>query len=213
MFFFTAGSVILTNPVTVGALKVNRFDNIVWNAGSQTITTSINGTTAATIAGSIAPLKNDVNAPRNWWNKAFNNGNVYWVTENNFHINGVDDALNVAGIPGYFGFSIFWPRYGTSGGINYDLLAPITTSATGGPAIAFGAAYRPPTFTAGGTVIFPLLGTLGTVPPGATTIFTNLRNKFADPAGYYLVLKEDGITYDMVSVSDAKSWIQWAWVF
>ncbi|MFH7813406.1 hypothetical protein ACH0C8_15965, partial [Acetobacter lovaniensis] len=90
----------------------------------------------------IAPLKNDVNAPRTWWNKAVNNGNVYWVTERNFHINGVDDALNVAGIPGYFGFSIFWPRYGASGGVTYDLLSPITTSATGGAALAFGAAYR-----------------------------------------------------------------------
>ena len=210
--FFTATSANLTTPVTVGALTVSRFDNIVWNAGTATITTNINGSTAATISGSIAPLKNDVNAPRTWWNKAVNNGDAYWVTVTNFHINGVDDALKVANIPGYYGFTIFYPTFGVSNGINYDLLSPITTGATG-PAISFGAAYRPPTFTAGGTVIFTQLGTLGTVPPGANTIFTNYRNKFADPSGYYLVLKEDGTTYDMVSVSDAKSWIQWLWIY
>ena len=211
--YFTATSVNLVTPAVIGTQTVNRFDNIVFNAGTSTITTSINGTTAATIAGSIAPLKNDLNAPRVWWNKAVNSGNVYWVTENNFHINGVDDALNVAGIPGYAGFSIFWPRFGVSGGVNYDLLSPITFTSTGGIAIAFGAAYRPPTFTAGGTVIFPLYGTLGTVPAGAATIFTNFRNKFAEATGYYLILKEDNLTYDMVNVADAKSWINWIWVF
>ncbi len=206
--YFTATSVNLTTPVVVGTQTINRFDNIVWNAGSSTITTNINGTTAATIAGAIAPLKNDVNAPQAWWNKAVNNGNVYWVSVTNFHINGVDDALKVATIPNYSGFTIFWPRFGTSGGINYDLLSPIVNNS-----ITFGAAYRPPTFTAGGTVVFPFLGTLGTVPAAATAIYTSLRLKMAEATGYYLVLKEDGTTYDMVNVADAKSWIQWQWVF
>ena len=210
--YFTAGSVNLVNPAVVGTQTVSRFDNIVFNAGPSTISTSINGTTPATIAGVTAPLKNDITAPQKWWNKAVTAGE-YWVTETNFHINGVDDAFNVASIPGYAGFSIFWPRFGTSGGVNYDLLSPITFNASGGVAIAFGAAYRPPTFTTGGTAIFPLYGTLGTVPAAATTIFTNYRNKFAESTGYYLVLKEDNLTYDMVNVADAKAWIQWQWVF
>jgi len=210
--FFTATSVNLATPAIVGTQTVSRFDNIVWNAGTSTISTNINGTTAATITGSASPLKNDINAPRAWWNKAVNAGE-YWVTENNFHINGVDDALNVASIPNYAGFTIFWPRFGTSGGVNYDLLSPITFTSTGGVTIAFGAAYRPPNFTAAGTVVFPLYGTLGTVPAGAATIFANLRSKFADPAGYYLILKEDNLTYDMVNVADAKSWVNWIWVF
>jgi hypothetical protein len=211
--YFTATSVNLVTPAVIGTQTVNRFDNIIFNAATSTIATSINGTTAATIAGTAAPLKNDVNAPGAWWNKAVNAG-VYWVTETNFHINGTDDALNVAGIPLYAGFSIFWPRFGVSGGVNYDLLSPITVSpTTGGPTIAFGAAFRPPNFTAAGTVVFTFYGTLGTVPAAATTIYTNLRTKFADPAGYYLILKEDNITYDMVIASDAKSWINWIWVF
>ena len=210
--YFTATSVNLVTPVVVGTQTVNRFENIVWDPGTATISTSINGTTAALIAGIASPLKNDVNAPRAWWNKAVNAG-VYWVTETNFHVNGKDDAYNLAGIPAYAGFSIFWPRYGVSGGINYDLWSPITFSAGGGIAIAYGFAYRPPTFTAGGTVIFPLLGTLGTVPPAASAAFVSTRNKIGEATGYYLILKEDNLTYDMVNVADARAWIQWQWVF
>ena len=206
--YFTGNAANLSTPVTVGTTTVRSFENIVWDAGTSTISTNINGTAAATITGSTAPLKNDVNAPRAWWNKALNNGNVYWVSTSNFHINGVDDALKVATIPNYSGFTVFWPAFGTSGGINYDLLSPIVNGS-----IVFGAAYRAPNFTAAGTVIFPFLGTLGTVPPTATTIYTNLRTKMAEPTGYYLILKEDNISYDMVNVADAKSWISWQWVF
>lgn len=206
--YFTATSVNLAAPPVIGGQTINSFNNVVWDPGTSTLTANINGATAVTIAGSTAPLKNDVNAPRTWWNKAVNNGNVYWVSETNFHINGVDDALKIASIPNYSGFTIYWPEFGVSGGINYDLLSPIT-----GGGINFGAAYRPPTFTAGGTIIFQYLGTLGTVPSAATAIYTSLRQKYAEPAGYYLILKEDKITYDMVNVADAKSWINWIWVF
>ncbi|GAC1425320.1 MAG: hypothetical protein NVSMB7_01580 [Chitinophagaceae bacterium] len=206
--YFTANGVNLVNPPTIGNQTIYSFNNIVWNAGTSTITTAVNGTTASTITGSTAPLKNDPNAPLAWWNKAVNNGNVYWVSTTNFHINGVDDALKVASIPNYSGFTIFWPEFGVNGGVNYDLLSPIT-----GRAINFGAAYRPPNFTTAGTVIFPFYGTLGAVPASATAIYTSLRQKFAEPAGYYLILKEDKITYDMVNVADAKSWINWIWVF
>ena len=210
--YFTSTSVNLVTPVTVGTTVINRFDNIVWNPGTSTISTNINGTTAATITGTATPLKNDVNAPKAWWNKAASIGE-YWVTTSNFHVNGADDAYNIAGtVPNYAGFSVFWPEFGASGGIVYDLYSPITIVG-GGASISFGAAYRPPTFTAGGTVIFPLLGTLGTVPPAASAAFVSTRNKLAEATGYYLVLKEDGLTYDMVNVADAKAWIQWQWVF
>ncbi len=206
--YFTANGVNLVNPAVIGTQTINSFNNIVYTAATATIATSLNGTIAATIAGSISPLKNDVNAPRTWWNKAVNTGNVYWVTTTNFHINGVDDALKIANIANYSGFTIFWPQFGVSGGVVYDLLSPIT-----GGAISFGAAYRPPTFTAAGTVVFPFYGTLGAVPTAANATYTSLRQKMAEAGGYYLVLKEDKLTYDMVNVADAKSWVTWIWVF
>jgi hypothetical protein len=198
----------LVTPLTIGTQTIRSFNSLVYNAGFSTLSTNINGTIAATIAGVTAPLRNDPNAPAAWWSKAVNNGNVYWVTIGNFHVNGVDDAYNIAGtVPGYSGFTVFWPRFATSGGINYDLLSPIVNIS-----ITFGAAYRPPTFT-NGIVIFPLLGTLGTVPPAGQAAYIAMRNKMAEATGYYLVLKEDGTTYDMVNVADAKAWIQWMWVF
>jgi len=205
--YFTATSVNLVTPVVVGTQTVNRFENIVWDPGTATISTSINGTTAALIAGSTSPLKNDVNAPRAWWNKAVNAGE-YWVTETNFHINGKDDFYNIAALPAFAGFTIFWPRFGVTGGVNYDLYSPIVI-ANGGVSINYGVGYRPPVFTAGGTVIFPLYVTLGTIPTAAR----NEGIKIGEATGYYLILKEDNLTYDMVNVADAKSWIQWQWVF
>jgi transmembrane sensor len=35
-----------------------------------------------------------------------------------------------------------------------------------------------------------------------------VSTQIIDPAGYYLILKEDGKTYDMVVASDAKAWIR-----
>ncbi|MEP6749212.1 MAG: DUF4302 domain-containing protein [Bacteroidota bacterium] len=209
--YFTATSVNLVTPLSIGNQVVSSFNNLVWNAGTSVLTANINGTTAATIAGNIAPLKNDITAPKAWWNKAVNIGE-YWVSTSNFHVNGVDDAFKVSSLANYAGFSIFWPEFGVSGGINYDLVSPIL-AVNGQATIAFGAAYRPPNFTAGGTVIFPFLGTLGTVPAAAVATYTSLRQKIAEPAGFYLILKEDKLTYDMVNVADAKSWIQWQWVF
>ncbi|HTL09785.1 MAG TPA: DUF4302 domain-containing protein, partial [Chitinophagaceae bacterium] len=209
--YFLSNSVNLVKPATIGTQTVNRFENLVFDAGTSTITAAINGNTPATIAGDIAPLKNDANAPQAWYNKAVNAG-VYWVTETNFHVNGKDDAYNVAGIPAYAGFSIFYPKFGVSGGINYDLFSPIVI-ANGGVSIGYGFAYRPPVFTAAGTVVFPPLGTLGTVPPAANPAFANTRSKIAEATGYYLVLKEDNLTYDMVNVADAKAWVRWQWVF
>lgn len=205
--YFTSTAVNLVNPPTIGNQTINSFNNVVWNAGTSTITTSINGTTAATITGSSSPLKNDPNAPFTWWNKPVTNGNVYWVSETNFHINGVDDALKVSSLAGYSGFTLFWPQYGVNRGVHYDALIPITSDA-----INYAGAYGQPIFSAG-TVVFPLLGTFGTIPSGDMAIFTSLIQKFAEPTGYYLILKEDKITYDMVNVADARSWITWIWVF
>ncbi len=209
--YFTATTVNLTTPTVIGSQTIRNFSNLVWNAGTSTITASINGTAAVTIAGNVAPLKNDVNAPMTWWNKAANLDD-YWSSYTNFHVNGVDDAFKISALPGYAGFSLFWPKYGTSGNINYDLAAPIFV-VNGRLSISFGAAYRPPTFTTSGTIIFPFLVTLGTIPANVTTAFTAFRQKIAEPTGFYLILKEDKVSYDMVNVLDAKSWIQWSWDF
>ncbi len=204
-YYSTINGIVLQNPLTVGNLTVTALTNISWNASTETINMQVNGA-AATITGIVVPLKIDVGAPRRWWNYSAVQDS-YWVTESGFHVNGVDDAFGWANVPNYNGFTIFWAKFGTSGGINYDLVSPITNNA-----ISFGAAYRPTVFTTDGRAVFPLLGTLGTVPPNASASYLSLRNKMAEPGGFYFVqIDKDGLVYDMVSATDGKSWVRWEW--
>jgi len=207
------GGIAFNTPFQVGTKTISELTNINYDAGSNTITANSNGEPVL-IKGVVTPLIFDGTAPARWWNFAKNNDS-YWITEEGFHINGVDDAHGLANIPGYFGFSVFWPEYGNSGGVNYDLLAPITPNPQGQAAIRFGAAYRPPVF-ANGKVVFNLLGTLGTpnIPAGATatTIFPSLRAQMSIPEGYYLVQLTNSATapaYHMVSAADGLAWVLW----
>jgi Domain of unknown function (DUF4302) len=208
------GGLEFSEPIVVGTKTISELSNVNYDAATNTITATGDGQPVK-ISGVITPITVDVAAPERWWNFAFDDGS-YWITEQGFHINGVDDAHGLANIPGYFGFSIFWPQYGVSGGINYDLLAPITPNTAGNAAIRFGAAYRPPVFSADGRVTFPLLGTLGTanIPASATGIFGNLRAQMAIPEGYYLVQISNDPTapaYHMVSAADGLAWVTWVY--
>jgi hypothetical protein len=203
-FYYTLEGVVLDKPLVNGNVTISSFRNIVWNATANTLAVSVNNV-ASTFVGAIRPLKIDLTAPRKWWQYAVDNQG-YWATEKGFRINGVEDALRLSSIAGYNGFTIYYPNY-VVGGAPYDLLAPITNGA-----LEFAAAFRLPTFTTDGRVIFPFVGTLGTVPVAATSVYTNLRTKMAESTGFYLVqIDKEGLVYDMVSASDAKSWVRWEW--
>ncbi len=210
-YTLTLGGLLFSRPIQVGSRSISELSNISFDQATKTITATGDGQ-PVTIKGVVTnPIKVDLAAPARWWNFALDDGS-YWITENGFHINGIDDAHGLANIPGYFGFSIFWPEYGASGGVTYDLLSPITPNASGGAAIRFGAAYRPPVFSADGRVTFPYLGTLGTVPAAAAPIYVSLRTQFAIPQGYYLVqISDDPVApaYHMVSAADGLAWLTW----
>lgn len=204
-YYFIAGGIVFTTPLVNGSQTVSGFSNLVWNQATETITLTANGGVAATINGIVVPLRVDIGAPAKWWNYSVSQDS-YWATANGFHINGVDDAFKWSDVPGY-GFTLFWARYGTSGGINYDLLAPIINNS-----LSFGAAYRPPTFTTDGRIIFRILGTLGTVPANVASNYLNLRTKMSEPGGWYFVqVDQDGLVFDMVSATDGKAWVRWEW--
>lgn len=207
------GGISFNNPFQVGSQTITELANINFDAGTNTITATSNAGPVV-VKGVVTPIIFDAAAPARWWNFA-KADDSYWITEEGFHINGVDDAHGLANIPGYFGFTIFWPEYNTASGVTYDLLSPITPNTAGNAAIRFGAAYRPPVF-AGGKVTFSLLGTLGAanIPPGptATTIFPSLRAQMAIPEGYYLVqISNDPVApaYHMVSAADGLAWLTW----
>lgn len=195
----------LTNPLVNGASTISSFSNFSWNAGASAFTMNVNGATPSTIAGAIAPVVLDVQAPSRWWNFVAQQDS-YWATLNGFHVNGLDDAFKLHDIPNFM-FLVFWPRFGDAGGgLIYDL-AGWVHNAGGTASIEFGAAFEPPTFT-NGKVIFSWLGTLGDVPPEAEDPYINTAIQWSDPLGYYLV-QTSPTTYDMVSARDAKAWITW----
>lgn len=207
-FYYTLKGIGFGEPVINGSTIITEFTDLTWSASTNTINLTAGGA-AATVKGVIKPLILDTEAPRRWWLKVKTN-DEYWVTVDGFHVNGVDDAFNIKQIPNY-AFMIFWPAFGTSGATTYDLAGFITQDSTG-LALNFGAAYRAPNFTADGRVTFSLLGTLGTVPPEAQAAYDATSTKFAQAGGYYLIQTSD-ITYDMVAVSDARSWISWLYPF
>jgi len=209
--YFTATSVNLTSPVTIGTQVINRFENIVWDPGTSTISTSINGTTAATITGSIAPLKADVNAPKAWRDKALNNG-AYWVSDLGFHVNGKDDGFGVTSLTNTAGTFYFYMYFPNGYSNPADRFVPIMLKGNALGYNPYGTAPQsPPIYTVDGRVIFKKLGDAGTIPPGGPVALSNAL--LYNASGFYLVLKEDNTTYDMVSAVDAKAWIQWQWVF
>lgn len=199
-YYMTFGGIAFTKPIVAGNQNITGISNISYNPSSQTISCTVNNA-AATISNVIVPSKVDVNAPRRWWS-AVGDNNSYWISINGFHINGVDDAYNLSSIPGYY-FLYYKPKAGTSNGVNYDALAPVVNNS-----LPYGAVYLPPTFTANGRIIYNLYGTFGTIPSSQTTVFNNIKSKFSDPSGWYLVQTGEH-SYDMVSAFDEKSWISW----
>ncbi len=212
-YALSLGGLSLADPLQVGGQTCGEISNMVYNAGNNTISATINGQ-PATISGVVTPMVYDTAAPRRWWTVAQSDNNYpYWVTEEGFHINGVDDAQGLANLTGWLGFAVYWPEYGTAAGNLYDFLFPVT-SITLPAATRFGAAYRAPNFSTPGKVIFPFLGTVkpGSIPASDVPIMTAFKTRFAIPEGYYLVQISDDETapaYHMVSAADGLSWITW----
>ena len=205
-YYYTIDGIDLYPAITDGATTIDEFNDIAWDAASTTLSFDVNGAGAA-IEGSGQPLQIDTEAPRRWWQQAVDEDR-YWVSLEGFHVNGVDDAFQVMQTPDYY-FMIFWPRFDASGGVTYDLGGYVKYNG-GAPGIAYGTAYRPPTFTTDGRAVFNWYGTLGTVPASDSMAVADTRVQFTDADGYYFIQTGTN-TYDMVSAKDGKAWITWEW--
>lgn len=204
-YYFTSQGVQFVTPLVDGATTVSSLTNMNWNAAVSAFQLNINGAAAATIQGAIAPVIRDLNSPTRWWNTLIGVQKL-WISAQGFHVNGVDDAYGITDIQDFV-FLGFFPQFGASGGVTYDLAGYVLNDA-GTPAIFFGTAFRPPTFTTDGRIGFRYLGDLGDIPPDAEDAYVNTIIQFVDQFGYYLI--QTGPTrYDMVSARDAKAWITW----
>lgn len=204
-YSFTNNGVQLATPLTDGANTISTLSNFTWNAGIASFHLNVNGGSAATIAGAIAPLVPDLAAPTRWWQfMASRDG--YWVSVNGFHVDGVDDAYKIRSIPNFY-YLIFYPVFNTEQGITYDL-AGYVSRLNGEAILEYGTAFHPPVFTTNGRVIFSYLGDLGDIPPAGLTAYINTALLFNSADGFYLVQTSE-TTYDMVHAKDAKAWITW----
>jgi hypothetical protein len=204
-YYLTVGGIVFTNPLVNGSQSIAGFDNLNWVSATETLNLTVGGV-AGTIRGIVVPIKVDIGAPKRWWDYAVNNGNEYWISQNGFHVNGVDDGFGirslVSGTNTYY-YLIYWPQYTNDN----DFFGPVfLNAAQTGLALVYGTAPQIPTFTADGRGIFVQLGNYGTYPSGGAAGRT--RTLLYHPTGYYFVQTSDR-TYDMVSANDGKSWITW----
>lgn len=198
-YYVSGNKINLFNPITIGNTVISALEDVSFDAGANVINTKISGGSAIQIREAIAPLKYDINGASSW--RAWAAASTYVSSELGFHINGVDDALNLRSLAGYVRID-YQPNLSAP----YDG-ARIRAAASYGPAIL-------PTITAGGIAIFPNSGfQFGTIPAAAATIYAKYLAQYTQPQGYYLIQTNGGttqtITYDMVSVSDAKAWVSW----
>jgi hypothetical protein len=203
-YYYTADGIALSPAFTDGTTTISSFNNIAWNATTTTLSFTVNGS-ASSIVGSGQPIKVDLDAPRRWWQYALDQGG-YWISTQGFHVNGVDDAYGITQTTNFY-FMLYWPQYGTSGGITYDVVGNVKL-VNNALSLPYGLGYRPPSFTTDGRVSFPYLGQLGTVPASDSVAVAKTRIQFSDASGYYLV-RLDSTNYDMVSAKDGKAWISW----
>ncbi len=205
-FYFSLAGIEFSDPFMAGSTIVTGFYNPVWSGVTQTITGNVGDGNTATIKGIIKPQVLDVDAPRRWWQTMVDEGS-FWYTYTGFHVDGVDDAYGLQGIENFVALG-FWPQFGTSGNITYDL-AGYLMNENGQLSLSFGTAFDAPTFTADGRIRFgTYLGDLGDIPDDAIDPYVNTALKLMETSGFYLVQINDD-QYDMVNAANARAWISW----
>lgn len=207
-YYYSATSVVFATPFNTGTQVINGLEIVSWDAANLVLNVKVNGT-ATTIAGAAKPLKVDVSAPQRWWQTATSSGG-YWFSIDGFHVNGVDDAFGVrsliSGTWTYYYF-IYWPGVTTTN----DFFGPAFLDAAQTTLdIFYGTAPRP-NFTADGRAVFVQVGDYG--PPNFQTYPTSgpaaqSKSTLYNSNGYYFV-QTSSTSYDMVSSTDAKTWISW----
>lgn len=204
-YYLSLGGITLASPVKIGNQVFSSISKISYNSSSQSITSTINNSTASTITEVVAPLKVDVNAPSRWYNYAASTDD-YWFSVEGFQVNGVVDGYGITNIssgnfPYYF--LIYYPKWSTSN----DLFGPVFLDQTSNSlTIQYATAPRFPTYTTDGKILFRQLGDYGTYP--TTGAAAASKSQLYITAGHYLIQTNDD-SYDMVSARDGKTWITW----
>lgn len=203
-YTYTADGIAFVPAFYDGVRTITGLTEMTWDEASKKLSFKVNGA-ASHIVGTGTPIKPDPDAARRWWQTMVTN-DEYWLSWEGFHKDGIDDYFGITQLHEY-GFLMFWPKYGTSGGITYDLMAPVKFDGAQ-LYLEYGHAFRQPNFTDDGRAIFTWLGTLGAVAPADSAAVHGTRLQLMEAQGYYLV-QTGPMVYDMVNAKDGLAWVTW----
>lgn len=200
-FYFTDEGMVLLEPFTHQGLTISMLRAPQFNtAGSQLHFTVDN--VAATIRQADRPVKVDVQGARDFFNAS--TGDDYWLSPFGFTIRGVEDSLKLSQFADYR-FVAFWPRFGTSNNMVYDLFGIVKQNAEGGFYLAHGPAAVSQV-SSDGRIIYNYLGTFGNIPAQELPAVTASRQLWTDPQGFYVV-RTGNNSVDLVSAKDGQAWL------
>lgn len=202
------GSLLFNKPIVAGTGTISGFSNLSDFDGTQTNATVVGPNATVAIVPATKPIKVDSTAAQRWWNEAYAVAS-YWQSFSGFHANGADDGYNIKGLvsgTSTFYSLCYWPAYSPP----YDLCGPIFLTSAGGLTLSYGSASNMPVpntnYLPDGRLKFTSPGNFGTYP--TTGAAASTRTLLYNTNGFYFVQVNDR-TYDMISASDAKSWITW----
>jgi len=192
-FYVSGKNIALYEPLVIGSTTVSELKDVNFVANAGMINAVINDGPIQ-IKEAIEPMNYDKLAAEIFYNRPPNGD--YWTASSGFTVDGIMDTYGVKRIPN-FNYIIFWPKYNPA----YSRFGYIVNGgwAPYGPApIA--------SFPEDGTIKFTSAGSFGTPPASILPIISNTSNNLFLPKGFYVIKTEDKV-YDLVSVSDARSWI------
>lgn len=206
-YYVVPGGVQLSDPVVNGGTSIPGFNIVSFNNGTLTMNVSVNGVNG-TIKGANRPINPDKTAFTRFRNKALN-GDAYWITVDGFHKDGVDDAFNVKSLAtdtSVYYYYLYWPEYLA----NLDLYAPVYLNvAKNGLELVHGLGLRSSVLTDGRARLREngLLGDFPFTGPVYESSLEVVANE------NFWFVQTSANSFDMVNAVDARSWVNWYWIF
>lgn len=199
-YYFTPDGIAFNTTLDDGKSGITALHDIKAVPGKESMTMMVNDAPAS-IDAVIKPLVLDSTAPRRWWSSRDQAG-IIWYSPYAFHVNGVDDALQMETMSGYGGIAFLANQYTSQ---SYDMGAILAGADFFGPVFSH-------KFNTNGTISFTSpgisAGSLAQLPQEYVPYAQILAAKFTESTGFYIV-QTGANAYDMVNVKDARSWVSW----
>jgi len=208
-YYYTANGLQFATPISGVGVSVSALTNIAWNAATKSFTMRVNNTNV-TLAGVDQPAAIESGIAHTWRYTAGSTG-TYWYNVGGIRINGVNnvyrsDTLTFHDSTGtYTNYYLFYQPGALSA--TTDAFAPVfLNQAQTGVSLKYGT--YPEVVYSGDKMILTENKPFPEFPYPASGGADLMKKWLYNPGGLYLVKLDDN-TYDMVSATDATSWMKW----